>query len=144
SAGTLCPRLRQRGIAGSARGAAYQPLRYRVSGGRVYEHASYCFRDRQPGEGSRRTGGAEYESDVRLRRNRGAAVKLLIKLGGTLLDQPESRLRLASEIGDLAARGHRIVVVHGGGKQMTRLLDAQGIQSRFVDGLRVSSPEVID
>lgn len=71
-------------------------------------------------------------------------MKLLIKLGGTLLDQPESRERLASEIHDLASRGHRIVVVHGGGKQMTRLLDAQGIQSNFVDGLRVSSPEVID
>ncbi len=71
-------------------------------------------------------------------------MRLLIKLGGTLLDQPESRLRLATEIRDLASHGHRIVVVHGGGKQMTRLLDAQGIQSRFVDGLRVSSPEVID
>lgn len=71
-------------------------------------------------------------------------MKLLIKLGGTLLDQPESRLRLAGEIRDLIAQGHRVVVVHGGGKQMTRLLDAQGIASRFVDGLRVSSPEVID
>lgn len=71
-------------------------------------------------------------------------MKLLIKLGGTLLDQPESRIRLAEEIRDIAAAGHRVVVVHGGGKQMTRLLDAQGVQSRFVDGLRVSSPAVID
>jgi len=71
-------------------------------------------------------------------------VKLLIKLGGALLDAPASRLRIASEIRALAAEGHRVVVVHGGGKQMTRLLDKQGIESRFVDGLRVSSPEVID
>lgn len=71
-------------------------------------------------------------------------MNLLIKLGGTLLDQLDSRLRLASEIGALATAGHRVVVVHGGGKQMTRLLEAQGIQSQFVDGLRVSSPEVID
>lgn len=71
-------------------------------------------------------------------------MKLLIKLGGALLDQPESRLRIAEEIRALAIDGHRVVVVHGGGKQMTRLLQAQGVESRFVDGLRVSSPEVID
>ncbi|MCW5965052.1 MAG: acetylglutamate kinase [Bryobacterales bacterium] len=71
-------------------------------------------------------------------------MNLLIKLGGALLDQPDSRLRIAGEIRAIAAEGHRVVVVHGGGKQMTRLLDAQGIPSRFVDGLRVSSPEVID
>jgi acetylglutamate kinase len=71
-------------------------------------------------------------------------VTLLIKLGGTLLDAPESRERLAREIHDVARAGYQVVVVHGGGKQMTRFLEAQGVQSRFVNGLRVSSPEVID
>jgi acetylglutamate kinase len=71
-------------------------------------------------------------------------VRLLIKLWGTLLDHEDSRNRLAEEIREVAAMGHRVVVVHGGGKQMTRLLEAQGIQSRFVNGLRVSSPEVVD
>lgn len=69
---------------------------------------------------------------------------LLIKLGGTLLDAPESRQRLAGEIRDVVKAGHRVIVVHGGGKQMTRFLEAQGIRSNFVNGLRVSSPEVID
>ena len=55
--------------------------------------------------------------------------KLLIKLGGTLLDTPDSRLRLAR---------------HGGGKQMTRFLAERGVESRFVNGLRVTTPEVID
>jgi acetylglutamate kinase len=72
-------------------------------------------------------------------------VKLLIKLGGTLLDVPESRLRLAREIAAAAAqRDSRIVVVHGGGKQMTRFLAERGVESRFVNGLRVTTPEVID
>jgi acetylglutamate kinase len=35
-------------------------------------------------------------------------------------------------------------VVHGGGKQMTRFLAERGIQSEFVGGLRVTTPEVID
>jgi acetylglutamate kinase len=68
-------------------------------------------------------------------------VKVLIKLGGTLLDAPDSRARLAGEI---AAIGHATVVVHGGGKQMTRYLTERGVESRFVNGLRVTTPEVID
>jgi len=71
--------------------------------------------------------------------------RLLIKLGGTLLDQDESRLRLAQEIATIAADpAYQVVVVHGGGKQMTRFLAERGIESRFVNGLRVSTPEVID
>jgi acetylglutamate kinase len=71
--------------------------------------------------------------------------KLLIKLGGTLLDSPESRLRLAREIAAAAGEPqNRIVVVHGGGKQMTRFLAERGIESRFVNGLRVTTPEIID
>jgi acetylglutamate kinase len=71
--------------------------------------------------------------------------KLLIKLGGTLLDAPDSRERLAREIADAAADpNHCIVVVHGGGKQMTRYLTERGIESQFVNGLRVTTPEIID
>ena len=72
-------------------------------------------------------------------------MRLLIKLGGTLLDQPESRERLAREIAAIAAPGRsETVVVHGGGKQMTRFLAERGVESRFVNGLRVTTPEIID
>jgi len=37
-----------------------------------------------------------------------------------------------------------MVVVHGGGKQMTRFLSERGVESRFVEGLRVTTPEVLD
>ena len=70
-------------------------------------------------------------------------MKLLVKLGGTLLDGAESRDALARQIANAAA-DHEIVVVHGGGKQMTRYLAERGVESRFVNGLRVSGPEVID
>ncbi len=70
-------------------------------------------------------------------------MKLLIKLGGTLLDSVESRDRLAREIAALAER-EQVVVVHGGGKQMTRFLAERGVESRFVNGLRVTTAEVID
>jgi acetylglutamate kinase len=70
-------------------------------------------------------------------------LKLLIKLGGTLLDAPESLQRLTREI-TAVARDASTVVVHGGGKQMTRFMDERGIESRFVNGLRVTTPEVLD
>ena len=70
-------------------------------------------------------------------------MKILVKLGGTLLDAPESRARLACEIAALT-RSAQVVVVHGGGKQMTRFLAERGVESRFVNGLRVTTPEVLD
>jgi len=70
-------------------------------------------------------------------------VRLLIKLGGTLLDAAESRERLAREIAEVARR-EQVVVVHGGGKQMTRFLAERGVESRFVNGLRVTTDDVID
>lgn len=71
-------------------------------------------------------------------------MKVLIKLGGTLLDCETSRRRLAAEIGRLCATGAQCVVVHGGGKQMTRFLAERGIESRFVNGLRITTPAVLD
>lgn len=71
-------------------------------------------------------------------------MKVLVKLGGTLLDAPESRDRLAAQIAAARAGGLELVVVHGGGKQMTRYLAERGIESRFVNGLRVTTPETLD
>lgn len=72
-------------------------------------------------------------------------MKILVKLGGTLLDSQESRDRMAAQIAAAARRdGMQIVVVHGGGKQMTRFLAEKGVESRFVGGLRVTTPETLD
>jgi acetylglutamate kinase len=67
--------------------------------------------------------------------------RVLVKLGGTLLDARESRDALAEQIAKLAGEA---VVVHGGGKQMTRYLAERGVESRFVNGLRVTTPETVD
>jgi len=71
-------------------------------------------------------------------------VKILVKLGGTLLDQEALRSSLAAQITAAAGGGREVVVVHGGGKQMTRFLTERGIESRFVNGLRVTTPETMD
>lgn len=70
--------------------------------------------------------------------------RVLVKLGGSLLDSPESRAKVAAQIAARRARGDEITVVHGGGKQMTRYLAERGVESRFVNGLRVTTPETLD
>ncbi|MCU0245656.1 MAG: acetylglutamate kinase [Bryobacter sp.] len=64
----------------------------------------------------------------------------LVKFGGSLLDDAGSRAAVAAQLRELPAA----VVVHGGGKQMTRFLAERGVESRFVEGLRVTTPEVVD
>ena len=71
-------------------------------------------------------------------------MRILVKLGGTLLDSPPSRDALAAQIAEARRGGVEIVVVHGGGKQMTRFLAERGVESRFVNGLRVTTPETVD
>jgi len=70
-------------------------------------------------------------------------VKLLVKLGGTLLDAEGTREALAAELAAIS-RSVQLVVVHGGGRQMTRYLAERGIESQFVNGLRVTTPAVLD
>lgn len=71
-------------------------------------------------------------------------MKVLIKLGGTLLDSAESRQRVAVDMAAAVQTSAELVIVHGGGKQITRFLEERGIQSNFVNGLRVSDEHVID
>lgn len=70
-------------------------------------------------------------------------MRILVKLGGSLLDTPAERQRLARELAAISSRVET-VIVHGGGKQMTRFLAERGVESKFVDGLRVTTPEVVD
>ncbi len=70
-------------------------------------------------------------------------MKVLIKLGGTLLDDALKRRHLAHQLAQVAKTAE-LVVVHGGGKQVTRFLEERGVESRFVGGLRVSDETVID
>jgi acetylglutamate kinase len=64
----------------------------------------------------------------------------VVKYGGSFMDSPdpEVRHRLARDIVFLEAVGINPVVVHGGGKAITRALETAGIEPRFVRGQRVT------
>ena len=73
----------------------------------------------------------------------------VVKYGGSFMDSPdaEERHRVARDVVFLEAVGINPVVVHGGGKAITRALEEAGVKSEFVRGHRVTdsaSAEIVD
>ncbi len=71
-------------------------------------------------------------------------MKIVIKFAGALLEDRTTVQALAEQVGSLAAQGHEILVVHGGGRIFTATLKRLGIESKFVAGLRVTDRETRD
>jgi acetylglutamate kinase len=69
--------------------------------------------------------------------------RLVLKLGGELLEQPRDLERVASAIAHLAKRAS-LLVVHGGGKEIDAALAVAGIPKQQVDGLRVTDAQTLD
>src|SRR5215472_10598781 len=71
-------------------------------------------------------------------------MKLVIKFAGALLESDSVVRELAAQVAALAKQGHEILVVHGGGRIFTATLKRFGIESQFVNGLRVTDRETRD
>ncbi|HYD83756.1 MAG TPA: acetylglutamate kinase, partial [Opitutus sp.] len=69
----------------------------------------------------------------------------VVKYGGSFMDDPDpiARTRVAYDIAFFAAVGINIVVVHGGGKAITRAMETSGLKANFVNGLRVTDEATI-
>src|SRR3954471_11163282 len=69
----------------------------------------------------------------------------VIKYGGGFMDDsdPVHRTRVAYDIAFLAAVGINVVVVHGGGKAITKAMEGSGLKASFVNGLRVTDEATI-
>jgi acetylglutamate kinase len=68
----------------------------------------------------------------------------VIKLGGSVVEHPESLRHLLLDIVFMSTLGMRIIVVHGGGKAISRAMDAAGIEPRFVQGRRYTDKSTLD
>ncbi|MEA3199974.1 MAG: acetylglutamate kinase [Thermoplasmata archaeon] len=68
----------------------------------------------------------------------------VVKLGGRSIETPSGMAALAERLSALRASGRRLVVVHGGGAQVTSALAAAGIEARFVHGLRVTDEKTLE
>lgn len=68
----------------------------------------------------------------------------VLKAGGDAFESLESTRALMEQIGILHQVGIRVVVVHGGGPQATKLSERLGLESRFVDGRRVTDKATLE
>ncbi len=73
----------------------------------------------------------------------------VVKYGGSFMESPDEAVRtgVASDVVFLEAVEINPVVVHGGGKRISKALEAAGMESRFVNGLRytdAASVEIVD
>jgi acetylglutamate kinase len=69
----------------------------------------------------------------------------VVKYGGSFMDDPDPtvRQRVSTDIAFLAAVGINVVVVHGGGKAISRAMDGAGLKPNFINGLRVTDEPTI-
>jgi acetylglutamate kinase len=69
---------------------------------------------------------------------------VVVKYGGNAMTDDTLKQAFAEDIAFLRFAGFRPVVVHGGGPQISEMLDKLGIESEFRGGLRVTTPEAMD
>lgn len=94
-------------------------------------------------EESKRKASILVEALPYVRRFRGSI--FVVKYGGSFMNSPDAAVRagVARDLVFLNFVGIKVVVVHGGGKAVTRKLAEEGIQSDFIDGLRVTDEDTI-
>src|SRR3954465_3214170 len=69
---------------------------------------------------------------------------VVVKYGGNAMTDDVLKRAFAEDIAFLRFAGFKPVIVHGGGPQISRMLDKLGIESEFRGGLRVTTPEAMD
>ena len=69
----------------------------------------------------------------------------VVKYGGAFMDDPnpEFRALVAQDIAFLAAVGINVVVVHGGGKAISRAMEKSGLKAEFRNGMRVTDEKTV-
>lgn len=69
---------------------------------------------------------------------------ILIKLGGAALQDPSLVASICEDLHHIRSVGVKVVLVHGGGPAINQELKAKGIEWNFIDGQRVTTPEMME
>ena len=69
--------------------------------------------------------------------------RIVVKVGGAAVAAGGGLPAALEDIAGLWHAGHRVVVVHGGGPEITRWTERLGLQTRFVSGLRYSDQDTV-
>ncbi len=68
---------------------------------------------------------------------------VVVKFGGSIINDESSYADILRDVAFMEIIGMRPVIVHGGGKAITRKMEEAGIAANFVKGLRVTDAETI-
>ena len=68
----------------------------------------------------------------------------VLKAGGDAFATPEGTRTIMEQVGLLQGVGIRVVLVHGGGPQSTKLAEALGVTTEFVDGRRITDESSLE
>ncbi len=69
---------------------------------------------------------------------------IVVKYGGSLLDDPEKTVSFAADLALLKWVGIHPVVVHGGGNDISAWMKKVGKEAKFIDGLRYTDAETLE
>lgn len=70
--------------------------------------------------------------------------EILVKYGGAAMSDEAARLNILQDLVFMSYVGIKPILIHGGGPAITKALGEAGIESRFVDGLRVTDQRTIE
>lgn len=68
---------------------------------------------------------------------------MVVKYGGSAMVDPEINKKVIEDIVLMKLVGFKVVIVHGGGKEISENLDKLGIKTKFIDGLRVTDEDTV-
>lgn len=69
---------------------------------------------------------------------------VLVKVGGSVMESDENLDSLMDDIAFMRAVGMKVVIVHGGGKAISKAIKMSGHEPKFVSGLRVTDEETME
>ena len=69
---------------------------------------------------------------------------IVVKYGGSAMVEHELKKNVIRDVALLKLVGFRPIIVHGGGKEITKWTGKVGIETKFINGLRVTDKETIE
>ena len=69
---------------------------------------------------------------------------IVVKYGGSAMIDEELQKKVIKDVTLLKLTGFKPIIVHGGGKEISRWLGKVGLESQFVNGLRVTDADTME
>lgn len=71
-------------------------------------------------------------------------MKIVLKIGGNEIDDSNFLEKVSRLVAEIRNKNHQVILVHGGGKEITRLLNRLGLETKFVKGMRYTDPQSLE